>query len=231
MLLDKIEIKEYRNERKFLLSGISKQQLKSFIRLHPAGFKKAYPNRYINNIYFDSFEYNNFQEHVNGVQSRSKIRMRWYAEMFGEIRAQLELKQKNGSLSGKAIWELVPFTLSPGVCSKELGRLLLESSLPNGIKTVMKKMIPVNANRYVRQYYICPDKSVRITIDSNLEYFDIKQGKSSFMYSRKETDGLILELKYPPTAHVQAAKIASAFPFCVFRSSKYISGLRRMNTW
>ena len=37
---------------------------RSMIRLHPAGFQKTYPTRWINSAYFDSPRLHNYEENV-----------------------------------------------------------------------------------------------------------------------------------------------------------------------
>ena len=51
---------EPRYERKFFISNSTLYEIKSLIKLHPACFKEAFPQRRVNNIYFDSLGLENY---------------------------------------------------------------------------------------------------------------------------------------------------------------------------
>ena len=47
----------------------------SLVRMHPAGFQKTYPGRWINNVYFDSPSLENYEDNVAGISNRRKLRL------------------------------------------------------------------------------------------------------------------------------------------------------------
>ena len=68
--------KKWRYERKFLISGVSKKEIESIVKLHPAIFSEIFEERFVRNIYFDTFDLNNCNENINGNAKRIKIRIR-----------------------------------------------------------------------------------------------------------------------------------------------------------
>ena len=53
-------IPDYRYERKFFISELTKDEVESLVRLHPAWFSEIYNQRFVNNIYFDSLNLTNY---------------------------------------------------------------------------------------------------------------------------------------------------------------------------
>ena len=88
---------DYRYERKFVTSELSKYHVESIVKTHPAIFSEIYQLRNVNNMYFDSFRLVNYSDNVDGSSDRIKIRIRWYGELFGKIKNPvLEIKEKKG---------------------------------------------------------------------------------------------------------------------------------------
>ena len=75
----------YRYERKFFLQTMDRISVENLIMSHPALFTEIYHERYINNIYFDNLDFNNFEDNVHGNIHRKKYRIRWYGKMLSEI--------------------------------------------------------------------------------------------------------------------------------------------------
>ena len=76
---------KYRYERKFFISKLTKYEVESLIKLHPAMFSEIYFPRFVNNLYFDSFNMKSYFDSVDGSPNRRKIRIRWYGDLFGDI--------------------------------------------------------------------------------------------------------------------------------------------------
>ena len=82
---------QMRYERKFLTSYLSKPEVEDIIRLHPASFSEIYHARYVNNIYFDTFSFSSYKENLGCISDRTKVRIRWYGEVFGYIEEPVPL--------------------------------------------------------------------------------------------------------------------------------------------
>ena len=106
------DTKNFRYERKFFISGLTKTEVEKIINFHPAMFFEIFQKRLVNNIYFDSSELNSYYDNINGDLNRIKTRIRWYGELFGEIEKPfLELKIKCGLLGKKLRFSLPPFKI------------------------------------------------------------------------------------------------------------------------
>ena len=61
-----------RFERKYEINHLSKYAVEQAVKLHPAGFQKIFPNRQINNIYFDTPDYRTCRQNIAGINQRKK---------------------------------------------------------------------------------------------------------------------------------------------------------------
>ena len=217
---------EYRYERKFLVSSLSREEVESIIRLHPAIFRERFQQRFVNNIYFDSYRLDNYHDNIEGQSKRKKVRVRWYNNLFGEVaKPVLELKVKNGELGRKLSYGLEPFGISQGtdltsVC--DLNQDLLRSSLPG-----VRSLVPTLLNRYSRKYFISNDELYRITVDSDQSFSRIYGRGSASENHIEDHKSVVIEVKYSMEQDMKAHNITSRFPFRMTKNSKYISGLQQ----
>ena len=83
---------DFRHERKYVIPYEAQHNIYHIISLIPAQFKEIYHERQINNIYFDTINYDSYKANLHGFGSRNKIRVRWYGDMYGQISSVLEIK-------------------------------------------------------------------------------------------------------------------------------------------
>jgi len=220
---------DYRYERKFFVSGVDSLTAESFVNLHPAVFSRIFHKRTVNNIYFDTLELNNYFDNVNGNSRRKKIRIRWYGELFGKIKnPTLEIKIKNGLLGRKLRYSLHPFNLNKNFNMDNILQIIQNQKIPESIKTELKFLQPTLLNKYNRKYFLSEDKRYRITIDTKQEFYAINSISNSFIKKIKDKTNIIIELKYDMPSDNGVEKITNAFPFRLTKSSKYITGIKRI---
>ncbi len=198
-----------RYERKFFVEAGSEDQLFPLILLNPLSFKKAYPDRIVNSIYFDDYAYTMLQDNLDGNPERRKIRLRWYDEQQDIITgARLEVKSKVGLTGTKHLFEFPEMTLSdmPEITAK-VNEILHFSNIQ-----------PALIVRYHRAYYISFNKHIRLTVDSQLQY-------TSMEGQVWEAAGAVLEVKYPPEKEAEVADMMQYFPFRLTKHSKYAMGM------
>ena len=93
-----------RYERKYKIDHLSKYAVEQAVKLHPAGFRKIFPNRQVNNIYFDTADYQTGLQNIEGVNQRKKYRLRWYGQDLQQIdKPRFETKIKHNELGTKQI--------------------------------------------------------------------------------------------------------------------------------
>ncbi len=221
-----MSIKDYRYERKFLVTHLTENEIESIIKGHIALFSEIYSSRYINNIYFDSINLQNYFDSVDGISDRTKIRIRWYGKLFGVISNPiLEFKVKAGQLNKKSSFILKSFRLDCDFKISSIFETIDSSDMPKNIKQKIKLYQPVLLNRYRRKYFQSFDKNYRITIDKNLSYYKINKHTNNFLNKSVDHLSKIVELKYHSSKDSYAEAIVSSLPFRLNKNSKYVNGL------
>ena len=221
-----LNISDFRFERKFFITRLNFNEVKNCVKLHPHIFNSVYSQRFINNIYFDSHNYNNYIENVEGSSDRLKVRIRWYGDLFGKIKSPvLEIKIKNGLLGKKKSLKITSFDFN----SRTDISNILEKIDNSQLNIDLKSLKPTLLNRYSRIYFQSIDKRFRITIDNKQEFYSIKNKNNMFLKSIKDFNSVILELKYQEEYDNEANFITNKFPFRLSKSSKYVNGIQQLN--
>ena len=192
-----------RYERKYRVDVVSPRILKQVIQMHPSGFRTAYPDRRINNIYFDTPLLNSYYENIDGIAERRKYRLRWYGDSLKYFhKPVLEIKAKKSLLGAKKSFPLPSFNFAefPEVCKK------LEK---DGIKPALFQ--PVLFNSYLRSYYVSFNGLFRLTVDEQLSFGQYDRHRVCF--NRKMTTVKVLELKYPSRLSEEANVVMQYLPF------------------
>ena len=225
-----METNSLRYERKFFISDLTKHEVESAIKLHPAVFSEIYHERRVNNIYMDSFDMANYFDNVIGLEKRTKVRIRWYGDLLGNIHSPvLEFKRKNGLVCSKSSFPVPGFKLDADFSKDMLQDIFEASEIPDRLKFDLRCMDASLLNSYNRRYYLSADKKYRLTLDSDLEFCRITGFKDQFLDRSIDHVSVILEAKYNEDCDAGANKITSFFPFRMTKSSKYIMGIERLN--
>ena len=216
----------YRYERKFLVPAQSWSNVQACIRLNPGMFSGIFQPRTVNNIYLDSASLRLYFRNLEGAADRTKVRIRWYGDLFGAVsRPVLEFKIKRGLLGTKVSFALKPFTLNTTFAAHHVQQALADSELPPEVRHQLAHLEPALVNRYHRAYYQSADANYRITLDSNLEFLRVRPAHNTFLCKAPRLPYRVLELKFDQACWEGALEIANALPFRVTRISKYIHGL------
>jgi len=218
---------EYRYERKFSTRELSKFEIESIVKMHPALFTEIFYQRNVNNIYFDTINLDNYYDNIEGATDRMKVRVRWYDDLFGFVQKPvLEIKIKKGFLGKKISIPLPSFELQENTKITDI--LNPVNNLQDSLRIDFKSLKPSLLNRYSRNYYQSSNKRYRVTIDSDQSYYKINQLDNFFLNKIRDKDTVILELKYNQESDFGANDITSKFPFRVTKSSKYVNGVQKV---
>tara|TARA_B110000858_G_C17794219_1_gene471499 strand:+ start:2124 stop:2822 length:699 start_codon:yes stop_codon:yes gene_type:complete len=217
---------ESRFEDKFLLKNENTTESLKFI-LNKNNIFQAHENNEINNIYFDTFNYKSYNEHIEGSLDRSKIRVRWYTNSnYKKNEFYLEYKKRINKKSIKIKIQLEIsnlYELSPYSLSSKLNYLLFD----HGIKERYRLIQPVLFNKYNRAYYINQESENRITLDTNIHFAktDNSFKPKNFINSRLN----LVEHKYETSK--QKIRLINNNLINLKRSnfSKYIYGYKFLN--
>lgn len=220
----------YRYERKFLAVGVPLSEAQFWVRTNPALFFVEFPERAVNNIYFDTPALRNYFENMDGVRDRIKVRIRWYGPLLGWVeKPVLEFKIKHGLLGRKVAHRLHPFRVDENFCGHALLNNGVLADAPAEVKHYLAWHEPTLVNRYHRQYYRSADRHFRLTIDYDLQYFHLGHEGHPLSEHPRPVDRIVLELKYPRAHEELANRVSNAFPFRLTRMSKYAVGVEAVH--
>jgi len=215
-----------RYERKFLPGGLSLSEVLALVRQHPALFREPYPERWVNNLYFDTPERRHYFDHVHGMANRAKVRVRWYGEARQQVDSPvLEFKTRHGMVSGKTSHPLPPLNLDGDFGRDASAAALRSPNLPAAMRLRVQGLEPALLNRYRRRYFCSADGTLRLTLDWELEFFLPRNSSGSTRPLPHAGPAVIVELKYAESHSEAAARAANEFPFRLTRCSKYVLGV------
>ncbi len=221
------ELITYRYERKFVSEHFSSAETEAVVKQNSGFFTPLFHPRRVNNIYFDTPGLDCFFDNLFGNGNRWKVRVRWYNDIFGEIGSPiLEFKIKKGLVGTKKSFRLPGFTLNKNSFDAGLlGQLFAKANLPADVKERLATMQPVLLNTYQRSYFSTFNKKFRITIDSELEYYNLRPTWNSFQFKFIEQRKTVVELKYDEQYNNEADTITNQFPFRLNKNSKFVAGM------
>lgn len=223
------QTRDYRYERKFLVDQLDVHRVRALVKLHPAMFYQPYPPRYVNNLYLDTEELDNYQESVSGVGERRKARIRWYGELFGRIeRPVLEFKIKSGVVGTKIGYPFAPFVLDERFSHRYYLDTLRVANSPTHVKQHLRGLHVVLCNRYYRWYYATHDGRFRVTVDTGMTFYQVRKVANHFRHRYVDHRNVVVELKYRKAMDVEAERVSRVFPFSVTKNSKYVAGIERV---
>lgn len=216
-----------RQEIKCVVDGLSGHSFETWVKTQLAGFNSVYPDRIINNMYFDTVDLRCFTDNLAGISKRTKCRLRWYGDNKESKQAVLEFKLKHNRLGKKESYNISfkkPFleTKFSELCNEIRKQLPPEASiLFSNINN------PILINRYSRSYYAANDGMARITVDGGLVTYDQRFGLRPNLKHKANTPNFtILECKFLSVESGSVKSLVSSLPHRVTKSSKYAIGVQ-----
>jgi hypothetical protein len=195
----------FRFERKIALGNGDLDFVEPFLLVHAIGFRSAYPDRFIHNVYFDTLDRYSFNAHVAGIKSRAKWRLRAYDQGFWKT---FEEKRKIGEHGDK-------FYHDPA--------LAIEAYQKNrSVIMSERELYPVLENRYQRRYFHSPLWGIRVTLDTKIEF----TRADSKNWLRDDEYSAVLEIKYDLDKAKAGDEFLKSLPWRISRYSKYVRGVR-----
>ncbi len=214
-----------RMEIKFVGYAVNYDAVLNALRMHPAGFIVPYPDRQVNNVYFDTFDYSAFAENLSGVSSRTKLRYRWYGESQAPDSGALEVKIKRNYFGWKLRYNVRNLRYRTKASWQAIRRAMIEQVPAEAKQWLDINPLPVIINRYYRNYFVSADGRMRATIDTRQEVWDQRYlSRPSFHLKANLPETLVVEFKFDRDLQPLAAKWLQGFPIRVGRHSKYVNG-------
>ncbi|RJQ53774.1 MAG: polyphosphate polymerase domain-containing protein [Nitrospiraceae bacterium] len=216
-----------RTEVKFIAGAAQFHMLLTWLRVHPAGFVSPFPDRRVNNIYFDTYDWTAFAENLSGVSSRTKVRYRWYGDSVYPDAGTLEVKKKRNCHGWKLQFKIGAPPYGPGAGWQEIIQSLLEQLPPEGRRWLKDNPVPVIMNRYMRKYLVSGNAKVRVTIDSGMCVWEQRfKPYPNFIHRANMPDLSVVEFKFSRGDYEAASQVIQGIPIRQGRHSKYVTGVR-----
>jgi len=185
----------FRIEQKLFIKKENLIQFKEL--LEKKRTKKLYQSRIIRSLYFDNLNLEMFDDSIEGITPRKKIRIRNYIDSNDK---NLYFEIKNSSIEGR-------FKTRRVIMDKELIEKKSSGILDNQYGVCYPKLYI----QYVREYSIIGD--VRISIDKDIQYKDYK---TNVQFNDEK---IIVELK--TSINKDLDELIEDFPMERIRFSKY----------
>ena len=197
----------FRNETKIKTN--SKMEHRFYKWLSENEGKEIFEKRRITSIYFDNDNFGMYDDSIEGIVPRKKIRLRSYNDFFFLKKNEIFLENKISSIEGrfKTVKKIKDY-------KKIIFNGLIETRYG-----VVKPKIKVD---YYRRYFLC--KNVRFTLDKHIYYSRI----DSFDISKflKKSDDIIIELK--TKSNFEVDKFFKENQFEIIRYSKYCNAVEQI---
>lgn len=204
-----------RYERKYRIESLPPAWVRQAILGHPASFRTLFPDRKVNNIYFDNPDLSGFYENAAGIPQRRKHRLRWYGETYENLPSPVfEVKIKDGELGRKEHQKLTSTDWPQ-----------LSSCLDQVPQLTYLPLQPVLVNSYHRSYLGSADRRFRITIDWGLSFAPFLWHQAPLHFHFLPDQAVIVELKYEQEDDDRAREIFRYLPFRQTKNSKYVTGI------
>ena len=215
--------------RRYELKGVTSAthlwDLRCWLRLHPAGFRVAWPERTVNSLYFDTFDLRCWEENLSGQSARAKIRFRWYGDEPLPAAGALEVKRRRNRLGWKETQRVtVPYVT--GDRWPDCHRRLLAALPPPLAVLLAAHPLAALLVRYRREYFVSADGRLRLTLDRDLRALDQRASAVPNVTRRSNMpDVVVVELKCDEREHALAVRALAESPLRLSRFSKYAVAL------
>jgi hypothetical protein len=221
------QLDQYRFEVKFVCPVEFRDHFALWLRSAPVGFHHGYEDRIVNNVYFDTLDLRDFSDNVTGLSNRLKTRLRWYGDHTAPAAMTLEHKIKRGRVNRKLALPLPGLDLA-NTTWRELAGYLCAHAEHRSCVVASNFMNPLLRNRYRRSYYVTRGRRVRMTVDSDLTFYD--PATTSIMAGgrglRMNYD--IVEFKTGIDRAEELHRLLRHIPIRVSRFSKYVVGVDQL---
>ena len=204
-----------RYERKYLIEKNNDFFFKNFLLRN--NFQYIYEKRKVNSIYFDTNDFKFFEENINGVSQRKKVRLRWYNDEIDKL--IIEIKNKKGFLGWKDNHRINNLENN-----LKINEFYKKKNYFKNIKVFNKfNLKPVIKVSYLREYFQSFCQKFRATVDTNLQVsVNLSDANPKFNLQKD-----IMEFKYDYEKDETFRNFLAStnFKFRFQKFSKYVSGI------
>ena len=154
-----------RYERKYIFNEYDYSSIRSHLKSN--GYKEHFSPRVVNSIYYDDQEFSFYNDSIEGIANRKKIRIRFYNKQTNSMK--LEYKYKIGDLISKRIFDDISSkNYFSNIC--KVNGIYNKFKIPKYIEGFYSPKVLVS---YERDYFYSYSSQNRITIDKNIVFSKI----------------------------------------------------------
>lgn len=217
----KLNLTDKRFERKFILRDMNNSEIISSLFHSKIHFINQYPDRQVNSIYFDNYNYDSVHQNLDGINEKVKFRVRWYGEKNLIKKPILEMKIKRDFQSIKKTKTIkISNDLEYNIQSVDFIKKEVNSILN-------LNLTPIVSTHYNRIYLNSLQHNIRATVDYDLHYHNVNFSyKNDF---KKYLGYKILELKYKSIDENYLKDLFNFNNLRATKSSKYINSFIDQN--
>jgi SPX domain protein involved in polyphosphate accumulation len=220
-----------RLEIKFASYTAKLDRVLNWIKLHPAAFYEPHPDRWVNNVYFDTHNNAAYVQNLSGASSRVKVRYRWYGQEQQPGPGALEVKCKRNFFGWKKRFDCRDLPVGQHDDDwRDIDRRLSEA-LPHEARLWLQTYpMPTILNRYYRRYFVSSDERIRVTVDTDQAVWDQRyKAIPNYDQAARMPDTLVLEVKFARDDRDLASDVIQTLPIRVSRHSKFMNGVRAIS--
>ena len=221
---------DWRLEIKFVLPFWAESNAQLQLLNSDTGFRRSYPSRIVNNIYFDSIDHQAVQSNFSGIGERAKVRLRWYGDTTAPVNSVLEIKLKSRGAGTKLRHIISTQARLDDMTWDEIRKMISSGAEPSIKRHLETSDRPMLFNTYSRRYYESYDATVRATIDTEIRsrrQSDLTRPRLT--YIAQPAGDIVVELKAQIRNEQQLREAARSLAWRAGKHSKYIRGLYRQN--
>ena len=215
---------DLRYEIKVVANEINFSVFNKWLHIETDFFKK-YPDRQINSLYFDDYNFSCVKDNLSGIAQRRKYRLRWYGSNEEELTDPIfEIKIKNGRLGSKRYFN-VP-ELNNKLNNLKIRQIQEIALSKNKNKKLFfdKDLNPSLIVSYKRNYFE-NNNDIRITVDNDIIFSDPSNEKLIQNHDQAVFNKRIIEFKFSINKKDYVSRIMKDLNIVPSRHSKYLSGL------
>ena len=193
----------FRIEKKILINRLNLFEFKK--KIFSLGAKTLFKNRNVQSLYFDNFYKQMYNDSIEGLAPRKKIRVRNYPE---DLSSPFQLETKISSIEGRH------------KTARKISKEYFEKIKTEGYFDQKYGLCTPTLNVLYEREYLKKDDT-RITIDTNIIYSIYNSPV------KKKDESVIVELKTSKNKNID--DLFEQFPFQEIRFSRYCNGVELFN--
>ncbi|WP_419189747.1 polyphosphate polymerase domain-containing protein [Stieleria marina] len=185
------------------------------------------PVSWVRSVYFDNESFAACHANLDGLGVRTKVRLRWYDSLQPKRKAYLEIKWRRNRTTGKHRLHLTsPIDLAE--LNFRTLRRSIRASLPERfVGAFAGYPQPVSIVQYCREHFVTPDRSIRLTMDYALTFYDqFSKSRINTSFPATMGDFVVVEGKTAVGSEQQLRRLLSPLAVRASRCSKYVHSCR-----